>query len=362
MYGLKQSGRNWNTTFYHHIKDNGFTQSKSDPCLFIKSYQSEIIYLLVWVDDIIIASSSQQLLDETKSHLNQKFKMKDLGPLEYFLGIHFHRTATEIVLSQEEYITKVLNKFGMSNCKPRGTPCEVNPNVYENDASEPYDSNLYRQMVGSLIYAMVCTRPDLSYVVTKLSQKLSCPTTADANMLKHVFRYLKGTSDNCLIYTKSIDGLQITAYCDADWAASQDRKSISGYCVALNPAGPPISWKSKRQNSIALSTCEAEYVAMSIACQEILYLKQNLLSEMLNDDLFALMFCDNQGALALCKNPTNHSRAKHIDIRYHFIRECYVKNLIALDYVPSNDNCADIFTKPPKKFLLEKFSKFLFGK
>ena len=135
----------------------------------------------------------------------------------------------------------------------------------------------------------------------------------------------------------------------------QHRKSISGYCIALNPAGPPISWKSKRQNSIALSTCEAEYVAMSIASREIVYLKQNLFNEMLNGKLFAIMFCDNQGALALSKNPTNHSKAKHIDIRHHFVRECHDNNLIYYDYVPSNDNNADIFTKPPKKFLLKNF-------
>ena len=361
LYGLKQSGRNWNTTFYLHLKDNGFVQSKSDPCLFMKSHQSEIVYLLVWVDDIIIAASSQEILNHTKSHLSAEFRMTDLGLLEHFLGIHFKRTANEIMLSQEEYINKILNKFGMAECKPRGTPCEVNPSVYENDGSEPFDTNLYRQMVGSLIYAMVCTRPDLSYVVTKLSQKLSCPTTADASMLKHVFRYLKGTSDYCLSYTKSTDGLQITAYCDSDWAASKDRKSISGYCIALNPAGPPISWKSKRQNCIALSTCEAEYVAMSIASQEIVYLKQNLLSEMLNEKLCAIMYCDNQGALALSKNPTNHSKAKHIDIRHHFVRECHVNNLITYDYIQSNDNCADIFTKPPKKLFLEKFSGFIFG-
>ena len=197
---------------------------------FYKSFENEVVYLLVWVDDIIIASSCQQLMDKTKSHLSQKFKMKDLGELKHFIGIHSYRTNHEISLSQEEYIVKVLKKFGMNNCKSRGSPCEVNPNAYDNDCSKPYDQHLYRQMVRSLIYAMVCTRPDLSYVVTKLSQHLSCPTTGDANMLKHVFRYLKKTSGHRLTVSKSTNGLQITAYYDTDWAAPNDRRSISGYC------------------------------------------------------------------------------------------------------------------------------------
>ena len=189
-------------------------------------------------------------------------------------------------MTQEEYIRKVLKRFGMEDCKPRSTPCEQNPSAYETDCTDPVDIHDYRQMVGSLIYAMICTRPDLSYIVTKLSQHLSCPTEADAIMLKHALRYLKKTADYCMIFTKSSEPLQITAFCDADWAASSDRRRIiSGYCVSLNTSGPPICCKS-RQKSVALSTCEAEYVAMSIVCQEVVFLKKHLLSEMLEVDLY----------------------------------------------------------------------------
>lgn len=361
LYGLKQSGRNWNATLHNHLKDNGFAQSMADPCLFTKSIDSATIYLLVWVDDIVLASSDPDLMADTKSHLSQTFKMKDLGEMKHFLGIDFSRTGSQIRMSQEEYILKILKKFGMSDCRPRTTPCESNPNAYEKEGDEPVDQTSYRQMVGSLIYAMVCTRPDLSYAVTKLSQKLSCPTASDLMMLKHVFRYLKKTSSYCLIYSKSSTDLEIYAFCDADWAASKDRRSISGFCISLNPSGPLISWKSKRQNSIALSTCEAEYVAMSIACQEIIYLKESLLVDFVGVKVNCSLSCDNQGAIALSKNPTKHSKAKHIDIRYHFVRECHTKGLLELKYIPSNDNFADIFTKPPKKFLLENFMTFIFG-
>ena len=362
LYGLKQSGRNWNVTLYNYLKDIGFTQSKSDPCLFLKISGDEIAYLLVWVDDIIIAASTSDILTDIKTSLSTKFKMKDLQELDNFLGIKFKRTRDNISMTQEEYIRKVLKRFRMEDSKPRSTPCEQNPSAYETDCTDLVDIHEYRQMVGSLIYAMICTRPDLSYVVTKLSQHLSCPTQADAIMLKHVFRYLNKTADYRMTFTKSPDPLRITAFCDADWAASSDRRSISGYCVSLNMSGPPICWKSQRQKSVALSTCEAEYVAMSIVCQEVVFLKKHLLSEMLGIDLSSLILCDNQGAIALSKNPTKHSKAKHIDIRYHFVRESLANYLIDVDYVPSNENFADIFTKPPKKFLLEKFNIYIFGR
>eukprot|EP00794_Sanderia_malayensis_P020863 gene20863-22915_t len=199
-------------------------------------------------------------------------------------------------MSQENYIVKILRKFGMENCKPRGTPCELNPNAC--DSNEPVDNHKYWQMAGSLAYAMVCTTPDINYLVTKLSQHLSYPTTADISMLKHVFRYLKKTIGYKLTFSKTPDGLHITAYCDADWAASsEDSRSISGisgYCISLHPEGPPIFWRSTRQNSVALSTCEAEYVAMSIACQEAIYLRRNLLQDMLNDNLSSVLYSDNQ--------------------------------------------------------------------
>ena len=363
LYGLKQSGRNWNMTLHEHLKDHEFIQSKSDPCLFIRKVgESDIVYLLVWVDDIIIASSDSSLMDETKTHLSKAFDMKDLGELKHFVGIEFVRINDSISLSQEKYIVKLLQRFKMEDIKPRGTPCELNLKSYDScESKDPVDQHLYRQLVGSLIYAMVCTRPDISYVVTKLSQHLSSPSQADFAMVKHVFRYLKKTINYKLTYRKSTDGLQLTVYSDADWAASNDRRSISGFCISLNPEGPPISWKSKRQCSVALSTCEAEYVAMSIACQELVYLKKNLLQDMLCMDLHAVLYSDNQGAIALSKNPTKHSKAKHIDIRFHFIRECYLQHLMKLEFIPSNDNYADIFTKPPKKLLLQRFHSYIFG-
>ena len=361
LYGLKQSGRNWHQTLNSYLKEQGFDQSTADPCVFIKHESNDVTILLVWVDDIIIATNTTDLMSDIKSKLSLKFRMKDLGELSSFLGIKFQQSKEKVTMSQEHYLRNVLKSFGMEDCKPRSTPCEPNLKSYEESNAEIKDITDYRRMVGTLIYAMTCTRPDLAYTVTKLSQHLSCPTSADWAMLKHVFRYIKQSVAYKLTFTKS-SNLKINAFCDADWASSlQDRHSISGYVISLNENGPPISWKSKKQSSVALSTCEAEYMALSLTCQEAVYLTR-LLNELLPTNLPPVIIKnDNQGALALVKNPVKHTKSKHIDIRYHYVRECYNENKINLDYVQSSKNIADIFTKPPKKYFLREFGQFLFG-
>ena len=363
LYGLKQSGRNWHKLLHEYLCELDFLQSTADPCLYFKRNGSEITILLVWVDDIIVAASSNSLMSDIKEKLSSKFKMKDLGILSTFLGIKFTQSGETITMSQSHYLENVLKTFGMYDCRPRSTPCEQNLSSYAESKNHNEENRKYRQMVGSLIYAMTCTRPDLAFVVTKLSQHLSCPDAADWAMLKHVFQYVKRTLSHKLMFRKSTTNLRINAFCDADWASSlKDRHSITGYYISLTDVGPPISWKSKKQTSVALSTCEAEYMSLSITCQEVIYLTR-LANELLPSHVQpAIIRNDNQGALSLVKNPVKHSKSKHIDIRYHFIRECYNDGQILLDYVPSAENVADVFTKPPKKHSLSEFGQFLFGK
>ena len=180
---------------------------------------------------------------------------------------------------------------------------------------------MYKEMVGSLIYAMMCTQPDLSWVVTKLSQHLSNPTDVDCIMLKHVFRYIMGTLNYHLCFRKSVDGLKLNGFSDADWGTSVDRRSTSGYYFSLNKDGPAISWKSKKQQTVALSSCESEYMALCAATQEAIYLSQlyndlNIVEKSIEP---VVVNVDNQGTIALAKNPVHHNRSKHIDIKYHFI-------------------------------------------
>ena len=363
LYGLKQSGRNWNQLLHSFLNEKGFVQSPSDNCVYSKQEGGEMIIVLVWVDDFIIGAKSEECLANTKQMFMDRFKMKDLGPLSYFLGIDFTQEKNCVRMNQRRYIEKMLEKFQMTDCKPRSTPSEQK---FEEGESDFVDSHKYREIVGSLIYVMIGTRPDICWTVTKLSQHLSNPTQGHLIAAKHVLRYLKGTIDYELCYKKSVKGLKVTGYSDADWASdSGDRRSISGFCFCLNENGPPISWKSKKQPVVALSTCEAEYIALALAVQESIYLKQ-LLSDLKLDQDHAdvhpcVIFEDNQGTIALAHNPVHRQRSKHIDIKFHFIRDEVRKRKVNLKYCPTNEMVADLFTKPSVKVKLIKFKSFLFG-
>ena len=291
--------------------------------------------------------------------------MKDLDKISYFLGIEFEMESGKLTMCQSRYISKILDRFGMHDCKPRSTPCEMNPSHKINDESEPLDEfNLkrYRQIVGSLIYIMTSTRPDIAYTVTKLSQFMSCATQYHMTMTKHLLRYLKSTIDDKLIFTKSDKPLEIVGFSDSDWAGSiEDRKSITGYSFRMCDNGPLISWRAQKQQTVALSSCEAEYMALCSAVQEGKYL-MSFLNEVLSlgQTKFTL-FNDNQGASALAKNPVNHKRSKHIDIRFHFIRDEITEDRLCLEYIPSGDNLADIFTKPVTAVKLKEFKPLLMG-
>ena len=363
LYGLKQSGRNWNDLLHSHLIDQGFTQSLTDACVYSKHSDGETIVIIVWVDDLIIAASNSHVLKDVKTNLNQKFKMRDLGQLSWFLGIQFQIDDDSITMNQSKYIEKVLAKFGMEKCKPRSTPCEISSNKSTVDDSPKTDGKLYREMVGSLIYFMTITRPDLCYTVTKLSQHMANPTESDMVSVKHVFRYLRGTSDQTLVFRKSEESMRLVGFCDSDWGGSADRKSITGYGFQLVKNGCLISWKSKKQQSVALSTCEAEYMSLSAAVQEGKFLSQvltDMMPEQNGIDHF-ILYCDNQGAIALAKNPVHHQRSKHIDIRYHFIRSELQSGTMELVYIPTDQNVADVFTKPVVRPKLKYFSNYLSG-
>ena len=268
-------------------------------CLYIKYVDGKLVIILMWVDDLIIAARNDILMSDTKQMLKDKFHMKDLGRLSYFLGIHFKQGVDYVRMNQRKYLVKLLEKFEMSNCKPRTTPSEQK---LECDGENFTDPRRYRELIGSLIYAMTCTRPDICWIITTLSQYLSRPLKEHWIAAKHVLRYLKGTLDYELCYRKCDDDLRLIGYSDADWASStHDRRSISGYCFSLAKTGPLISWKSKKQRTVALSSCEAEYMALAATVQEALYLAQ-LLDEIIEICSPVQIYEDNQGTIALSKD------------------------------------------------------------
>ena len=364
LYGLKQSGRNWHLLLHNFLLEKGFQQSKHDNCLYLYADSPNISIILVWVDDILMTANLTAAMKKIKQFLIKRFRMTDLGPVSCFLGIRFTQAEGKITMDQTDYLKEKLIKFQMDKCKPRTTPCEL-AGYTENDA--PFDNiTLYREMVGSLIYATTCTRPDLSWTVSKLSQHLSNPSLTHFTMLKHVFRYVAGTIDYCLTFKKSEQNLELIAYSDADWASSPDRRSTTGYYFSLSLVGPALSWKTKKQPTVALSSCESEYMALCAAAKEAIFLR-NVLDDigkvvgMSRECRPVTIFEDNQGALALAKNPVHHERSKHIDIKYHFTRECVLNKQIEITYVQSENNVADILTKAATKLKLSKFRVALFG-
>ena len=276
--------------------------------------REDTFYIGVYVDDIIVAEKDESKMENVKKQLSSKFDIKDLGRLSYFLGISIVQEQEGRVtwMGQPAYTQKLLTKTGMSDCKPVKTPVDPGQRLVKaSEAERALDQPLYQSVVGSLMYLAMCTRPDIAYAVGMLGRFSSKPNRSHWTAVKWVLRYLKGTNDLGILY-KGDSGMQ--GYSDADWAGdTDDRKSTSGYMFLI--AGGPVSWKSKKQSTVALSTAEAEYVALSTATQECMWM-QKLLSELGNPpDGPTTILEDNQSSIAMARNPQFHGRAKHINIK-----------------------------------------------
>ena len=344
IYGLKQSSRCWNTALDSHLKKMGFSQSKSDPCIYVSGGGKDTFYIGVYVDDMILAGKDETKMEKVKKELSSKFDIKDLGELSYFLGMSIVQKQEEKVtwMGQPTYTQKLLTKTGMNDCKPVKTPVDPGHRLVKaSEDEEALDQPLYQSVVGSLMYLATCTRPDIAFAVGMLARFSSKPNRSHWTAAKRVLRYLKGTNNLGILY-KGDSGMH--GYSDADWAGdADDRKSTSGYLFLI--AGGPVSWKSRKQSTVALSTAEAEYVALSTAVQECIWM-QRLLSDLGNPpDGPTTILEDNQSSIAMARNPQFHGRAKHIDIKHHFVREQVTNGSIELQYCPTNDMLADILTK-----------------
>jgi len=311
------------------------------------------LIIAVYVDDLIIASSNDQALNKLKIDLQKCFNMKDLGNLNYCLGTNFCQKDGIITLNQKKYIQDLLTKFNMQDCKTVSTPMEVGTKL-EKRTSEEQENLPYQNLIGSLMYLSVASRPDISFAVSYLSQFNNCYSNQHWIAAKRVLRYLKGTMDMNLIYKKT--GNQIIGFADADWAScTVDRRSYTGYCFMF--AGGIIIWESKKQRTVALSTAKAEYMSLTEASKEAIHSK-NLANDMgiLHEKI--LIYNDNQAAQRLVVNPS--SKSKHISIKEHFIRDVAQRGDIEICYMRSEEMLADILTKPlPKiqhEFLIRQFS------
>ncbi|GKU93614.1 hypothetical protein SLEP1_g7191 [Rubroshorea leprosula] len=346
LYGLEQAPRAWNKHVDSLFLQVGFEKCPSEHALYVKVNNSgDILLLCLYVDDLIFTGNNPTMIEDFKKSMMGEFEMIDLGLMSYFLGMEVVQRKDGIFICQKRYAIELLKKFHMQNCNCVRTPMEVGTRLSKNGEGAPVDSTYFKQIVGSLRY-LTCTRPDISYGVGLISRFLENLQQSHMQVAKKIMRYLKGTLNYGLFYS-STDNCAIIGYLDSDWVGDlDDRKSTSGYC--FNFGATSFSWSSKKQSVVALSTCEAEYVAAaSSACQAIWLL--NLMNQ-----IYALMkepmkiFVDNVSVIDLAKNPITHGRSKHIDVRFHFLRDQVGKKAIELVYCKSENQVADILAKPLK--------------
>jgi hypothetical protein len=343
LYGLKQASRQWFSKFSTTLLNHGFTQSKADYSLFTRIQGSSFIALLVYVDDIILASNDPAAISDLTVFLDQKFKLKDLGSLKYFLGLEVAQSAQGISICQRKYALEILEDAGLLACKPAKFPMEQNLKLSNKDGVLLEDPSSYRRLVGRLIYLTI-TRPDLTFAVQHLSQFMREPRQPHLDAAHRLLRYIKHSPGQGLLFPSNSD-LHLKAFCDANWAGCPDtRRSVTGYCVFLGES--LISWKSKKQQTVSRSSAESEYRAMASTCCELIWLFSLLKDFHISHPQSALLFCDSTTALHIAANPVFHERTKHIELDCYFVREKIQLGLIRTLHVKSHLQLADIFTKP----------------
>lgn len=349
LYGLKQAAKSWNDAIHLVLVTAKFEQSKADSCLYMKQLKGEWCYLLIYVDDVVVMVKSMDAANQIKMVITAEFDLEDLGDIGFYLGMEVGRSDGGFYqLCQSAYIDKIALEFGLKDAKeskiPMGTNYGKIPGA-EHDKLLP-DNNKYQSLIGHLLYVSVNTRPDIAASVSILAQRVSEPREEDWMELKRVVRYLKGTSALHLVLgNDEHEGDNVLGYADASWAENYtDRKSNSGYVFMIN--GGTVSWACRKQKCVALSSTEAEFIALSEACQEAHWLKR-LLSDMHRPlEKLILIYEDNQSCLKLIGDERLSNRTKHIDTRYNFVKDYIEKKIVSCTYCPTENMLADLFTKP----------------
>lgn len=328
--------------------------SRADTSLFIYNKKNVTIYLLIYVDDIIVTSSSNQAIEALLADLKDNFALKDLGDLHYFLGIQVTRTSDDLILSQEKYAADLLSKVGMSNCKPVSTPMSASEKLSVNDGEplSPEDATKYRSIVGALQY-LTLTRPDIAFSVIKICQFLHCPTSVHWTAVKRILRYVHQTLHLGIRFRRS-SSLLVSAFSDADWAGcTDDRRSTGGFATFLG--SNLISWNDRKQPTVSRSSTEAEYKSLANATAELIWVESVLRELGIKLTQTSILWCDNLGAKYLTANPIFHARTKDIEVDFHFVRERVSNKQLDVRFISTKDQIADGFTKPLTIQKLEDF-------
>ncbi|KAI3513963.1 hypothetical protein L1887_12232 [Cichorium endivia] len=356
LYGLKQSPRAWFGKMAEFLEHNGYSSTTADASLFVKKFGSKVALILVYVDDLIITGDLEEMVTQLKENLCTRFHMKDLGRLKHFLGLELSYDDEGIILHQRKYCCDLLKRFEMVDCKPAVTPMDTNTKLFAEVGRELEDATVYRKMVGSLIY-LTLTRPDIAFPVGVLSRFMQHPRKPHLGAARRVLRYIKATLNYGVKFKREPE-CKLMGFCDADYAGDVNtRRSTTGYVFMLGSS--VVSWCSKRQPTVSLSTTEAEYRAAAVAAQESVWLIQ-LLKDLNQEVNYSIpLMCDNMSSIKLAENPTFHARTKHIEVHYHFIREKVLKDEIDLQYVNTTKQVADLLTKGLASAKLIEFSKMM---
>ncbi|XP_019429911.1 PREDICTED: uncharacterized protein LOC109337400 [Lupinus angustifolius] len=354
IYGLKQAPRQWFVKLKSTLLTLRFMVSKYDNSLFMHTSTSSQLFVLVYVDDIIVTDSSSQV-HKVIQDLSSSFALKKLGKLDYFLGIKIkHLTDGSLLMSQSKYVRDILDRENVGIAKPVTAPMTSSCRLTKEGNDFYADPTFYRSIVGALQYATI-TRPDITYSINKVCQFLSQPLNSHWVAVKRILRYLQGTVSCGLFLQKVavVAPLPITAFCDADWASDvDDRKSISGACIYLGPN--LITWWSKKKNTIYRSSTEAEYRSLALAAQELMWV-ESLLQEIKFSYSTPTILCDNLSTVAMSYNLVLHNRTNHIELDLYFVRDKIQNKTLLIAHVPSDLQNADVLTKP---LSTDKFTNF----
>jgi len=334
LYGLKQAPRAWNNKIDAYFLQNGFVKSPSEPSLYVKRSGANFLMVCLYVDDLIYARTNHDMVQSFKESMMKEYEMTNLGLMKYFLGIQLKQTKGEIFITQEKYIHDLLKKFRLESCKPVSTPMALNEKFQLNDGAEKADLKVYGSLVGSLIY-LTNTRPYIVHSVSLVSRFMNEPSKLHFVAAKRILRYLQGTKKLGIKYVKE-ENNELVGYTDSDWVGSfDDKKSTSTYVFYLG--SKTISWSSKKQNSVALSSAEAEYISANEATREAVWLRRILIDLQQKVEYPTPIFCDNQSAISMSKNPVFHGRSKHIELRHNYICDMVQRKEINLEYIKTTE-------------------------
>lgn len=343
LYGLRQSPRTWFEKINGFLADQGLLHTEADYSLFHVTTNRGVIILILYVDDLLVIGSDTNGIKILKQKLMNRFEMTDLGGVNLYLGVEFIRSSQGIFLSQKNYALQILEEFDMTSCTPASVPMHEGVHLGAEEQSPSVETRKYQRLVGMLIY-LCNTKPEILYAVGVLSRFMHNPKVPHMEAAYQVLRYIKGALDFGIFYGKDHD-TSLVGYTDADWANCKvDRKSITGWI--FKSAGGPISWSSKKQHTVAVSSTDAEAKALTKGIREAIWLRTLSAKIQGLSPTSIPLFCDNQSTLKAAKNPVYHEQLKHIELWLHFIRENVVTGTVETLYIQTRDQVADILTKP----------------